>query len=97
LGHRENAVVIPEEALIPQGEKYFVYVAKGGKAHFTPVEVGQRRPGQVEIITGIKPNDRVIVGGIQKVQDGAAIKELSNTSVPGKGAGKQKAKKNVAF
>ncbi len=76
LGTSENAMVIPEESVIPQGERYFVYVAEGDKAFYKPVEIGQRLSGWVEIIKGITPKSRVVTGGIQKLRDGSDIKEI---------------------
>lgn len=89
FGTKENALVVPEESIVPQGERYFVYLAKQGKAVFKQVELGTRIPGWVEVRSGIQPKDRVIVGGIQKVQDGMTIQEAS-AQTPGKIKSKSK-------
>lgn len=77
LGQKENALLAPEESLIPQGEHYYVYAVEQGKAAFRRVRVGLRLPGQAEILSGIKPGTQVIVGGIQKVQDGMPVTPVS--------------------
>jgi multidrug efflux pump subunit AcrA (membrane-fusion protein) len=77
LGEKPNAILVPEESLIPQGERYYVYIVENGKAAFKQVQVGQRIPGKAEILSGIRLKDHVIIGGIQKVQDGAAVKETA--------------------
>lgn len=81
-----SGLVIPEQALIPQGEKYFVYVAKkDGTADFREVRVGVREPGQIQITGGLKAGEKVVVNGIQKLFDGAILKEIAKEK-PGKSA-----------
>lgn len=75
LENKTNALTVPEEAVVPQGEKTFVYVARGGKAFLQEIRTGQREPGFVEVLSGLKPTDRVVVGGIQKLTDGKEIME----------------------
>lgn len=92
LAEKPDALMVPEESLIPQGESYFVYVAEGGKAYFRPVKVGERIPGRVEILSGLTPSDRVVVGGIQKIQDKMPIKELSGSAATSDKTGGKKDK-----
>jgi membrane fusion protein (multidrug efflux system) len=44
-----------------------------GKAKLVPVTIGMRRPGLVEVTSGVKDGDEVIVSGIQKIGDGAPV------------------------
>ena len=65
---REGAVVVPEEALVPQGGKQFIFKvteAEGGKKVSQRIEakVGLRLPGKVEILDGLKPGDQVVTAG----------------------------------
>lgn len=78
LGRKENALMVPEQSIIPQGERYFLYTVDKGKAHLRFITVGARIPGWVEVVAGVKPGERVIVAGIQKVQDGEPVEELSS-------------------
>jgi len=39
------------------------------------VTTGRRRPGEVEIVAGISPGDRVVVEGTQKIREGAPVTE----------------------
>ncbi len=81
-----DGLVIPEQALIPQGEKYFVYVAKkDGTADFREVRIGVRETGRVQITAGLKRGEKVVVSGVQKLFDGAVLKETSPEK-PGKTA-----------
>lgn len=75
LGTLSGAVVIPEEAIVPQGEKTFVYVVEENKAHLREVKIGHRNAGRVQIERGLSAGDRVIVSGLQKVNDGAEIQD----------------------
>jgi membrane fusion protein (multidrug efflux system) len=73
LDNRPNAVIIPEEAIWPQGKSSFVYRVIDGKAMLTKVEIGNRSPGSVEILKGLAANDMVITDGQMKLKDGAPV------------------------
>ena len=73
LENRPNAVVVPEEAIWPQGKDNFVFKVVDGKAALTKVDVGNRQPGKVEIIKGLAANDVVVTEGQIKLRDGAAV------------------------
>jgi membrane fusion protein (multidrug efflux system) len=73
LDSRPNAVIIPEEAIWPQGKSSFVYRVVDGKAALTKVEIGNRSPGSVEILKGLAANDVIITDGQIKLKDGAAV------------------------
>jgi membrane fusion protein (multidrug efflux system) len=73
LGSRPNAVVVPEQAILPKGDKAFIYKVVEGKAMLTPVELGRRTPGQVEILSGIRAGDTVVVDGLLKLRPGAPV------------------------
>jgi membrane fusion protein, multidrug efflux system len=76
VDEREQAIVVPETALVPVGQNQFVYRVVDGKAVLTKVRIGQRRQGQVEIVEGL-PHDAVIVTeGAVKLRDGAAVRTV---------------------
>jgi hypothetical protein len=58
-----DSLVVPEQALVPQGEDQFVYKVVDGRAQRTKVEIGQRREGKVEILRGLTSADRRGDGG----------------------------------
>jgi len=73
---RENAIVIPETALvrIMQDDRATVYsVTESNTVAIRPVKVGMRLPGQVEIVQGLKAGERVIAEGVQKVGPGSRV------------------------
>lgn len=68
-----DALMIPEQALIPEGERKFVFAVRDGKAVRSEVRTGRRRPGEVEITAGLAEGDVVVIEGTQKVRDGTAV------------------------
>lgn len=70
------ALMLPEEALIPEGARKFVFVVRDGKAVRTDVEIGRRRPGEVEIVSGLNEGDVVVTEGTQKIRDGVPVRPI---------------------
>ena len=73
LDSNTSALMVPEQAIVPMGEQKNVYTVVQGKAKLVPVTIGMRRPGLVEVTSGVKDGDEVIVSGIQKIGDGAPV------------------------
>jgi membrane fusion protein, multidrug efflux system len=73
IERRENAILVPEQALVAFGDDQFVYRVVDGKAKMTAVKIGERRSGDVEITDGLAKDDVVISEGQMKVQDGAPV------------------------
>lgn len=73
---RPNALLVPEQAIVPMQDKSFVFRVVDGKAALTPVNLGQRRPGQVEITAGLNPQDIVVTDGQTKIFDGSPVAVL---------------------
>jgi membrane fusion protein (multidrug efflux system) len=69
----QDAMVLPEQALVPQGDQQFVYRVIDGKAVRTKVEVGQRRDSKVEILNGVAKDDVIVTAGQLKLRDGAPV------------------------
>jgi membrane fusion protein (multidrug efflux system) len=70
---RPTAVVIAEDGVLPiQGTNY-VWVAVDGKATRRQVELGVRTPGFVEARSGVEAGDQVVVGGQERLAEGAPV------------------------
>ena len=70
---RPNAVVIAEDAVLPiQGTNY-VWVVSDGKATRRQVDLGVRTPGFVEARTGVEAGEQVVVGGQERLAEGAPV------------------------
>jgi membrane fusion protein (multidrug efflux system) len=65
---REDAVIVPEDALVAEGVRQFVYVVADGRAQRREVRLGVRMQGQVEVSEGIAATDTIIVRGLQRVR-----------------------------
>jgi multidrug efflux pump subunit AcrA (membrane-fusion protein) len=80
---RENpaALVIPEEALIPQGADVFVYRVDAGKAQRIAVKPGLRTDGKVEILSGLSEGDQVVTAGQLRLQRDGQEVALNGSSV----------------
>lgn len=76
LNERDDAIQIPEQALMPQGQDQFVFRVVDGKAALTKVTAGIRRDGMVEITEGLAPDDEVVTAGQLKIRDGAPVQPL---------------------
>jgi len=71
---RENAIVVPEDAILPMQGTTLVYVIADGKAVRRPVELGVRMPGFVEIASGLEAGEQVVVGGLERLTDGVPVR-----------------------
>lgn len=65
---------LPESGIIPFEDRHFVFVVEDNIAKRKYVEVGRRKPGVVEIISGLRSGEEVVVEGALKLRDGASVK-----------------------
>ncbi len=70
---RADAVVIPEDAILPLQGATFVWVVSEGKATRRQVELGVRMPGHVEIKSGVAAGEQVVVGGLERLSEGVPV------------------------
>ncbi len=87
LSTKQNAILVPETAIWPQGQDSFVYRVVDGKALLTKVALGQRRPGEVEVTQGLSLGDVVVTEGQMKIRDGAPVMVMGEAPAPGAAAG----------
>lgn len=72
-----SAVVVPTDALVPDGEEYKVFVVdESGVAHERPVKVGGKTSAGVEITEGLKVGERIVTYGAYGVSDSAKVVPL---------------------
>jgi membrane fusion protein (multidrug efflux system) len=73
-----DALLVPEEALMQDGDTRFVYIVVDGKAKKTEIKTGARVPGLVQVLQGLKAGDVVITAGQGKpmMHEGAAVMPL---------------------
>jgi membrane fusion protein (multidrug efflux system) len=77
----QDTLVVPEQAIVPQGDEWYVYRVVDSKAQRTKVEIGQRRDGKTEIVGGLQDGDVVVTAGQLKLRDGVTV-QIAGTSAP---------------
>jgi RND family efflux transporter MFP subunit len=74
LGARPDSILVPQRSVSELQGKNFVWViGADNKAKQRAVQVGQTIDGNVLILDGIKPGERFVVEGLQKVREGASV------------------------
>lgn len=73
---------IPERALVPVGTRAYVFTLEGEKARRVEVNTGRRKPGFVEIESGLAEGQQIVADGIVGLQDGATVKVSGQFKAP---------------
>lgn len=82
-GRETQTLLVPEEAIVPEQGKTYVYVARGERAERREVRTGGRQPGVVAVLSGLTAEERIVVDGTLRLRDGASIQEAPPaTTVP---------------
>lgn len=72
---RDSAIVIPEPAVLSDGNRFSVFVvATNLTAEIRPINVGLRLAGRAEILSGLRAGELVVVEGNQKLRPGALVR-----------------------
>jgi membrane fusion protein (multidrug efflux system) len=72
-----TALLVPEAAIVPEQGRMFAFVVADGVALKREITIGRRRPGEVEVSTGLSEGERVIVEGALKVRHEARVREAA--------------------
>src|SRR5467141_1845066 len=70
---RSQAIVVPEDAVVPAAGASFVWVVADGKVDRRKVTLGVRTPGFVEVMEGVKAGEQVVTGGLELLAPGAPV------------------------
>ncbi|WP_300930018.1 efflux RND transporter periplasmic adaptor subunit [Rheinheimera sp. 1928-s] len=72
-----QALQISEKAIVPLQNKHYVFVVnKDNSVTQTEVQLGQRMPGLVEIVSGLSSGDEVVIEGTTKIRSGSLITKV---------------------
>ena len=83
-----DVLVVPEQSIVPEGTRQFVFVVNDGIAKKRPVSLGRRIPGFVVIEEGVAAGEHVVTEGTGKVRDGSEVQTLDEpTSLVRSGSG----------
>ena len=71
---RPDAIIVPEDAILSlQGATFVWAITEEGTATRRQVELGIRVPGYVELKSGVAAGEQVVVGGLERLSEGAAV------------------------
>lgn len=89
---REQALVVPEEALVPQGGKQYIIKlvdagdGRGPLSQRVEAQLGMRVPGKVELLGGVKAGDVVVTAGQARLMRGepqpVRVVDLDKPAIP---------------
>jgi len=74
VANAADALIVPNEAVLSEGaHKNYVYVEENGVAKRVDVQLGLKKPHQVQIAGGLSAGARVVISGQQRLSDGAKV------------------------
>jgi membrane fusion protein (multidrug efflux system) len=73
VARRDNAILIPEEAVVGEGPQQLAFVVVDGRVERRSLTIGQRQDGKVEVKEGLKAGETLVVRGVQRVRPGAPV------------------------
>lgn len=77
-----EALVVPEQAIVPEQSRQFVFVVGAGeRIEKREVRTGRRRPALVEVTSGLAPGERVVAEGTQRVGPDTAVEIVGELRV----------------
>ncbi len=80
LGGKTHAILLPEQVIVPKSDGSYVFLAVDGKAELRKVVLGKREPGRVEIVSGVKVGDTVVLDGQIKLRPGIPVVTLDQAA-----------------
>lgn len=70
---KNDAVLVPEEAIVSEGLRHVIYPVKDNKVERRVIVIGQRQGGKVEVVNGLNAGETIVVLGVQRVRPGADV------------------------
>ena len=84
---RKGALVVPEGAVQASERGFVTYAVEGGKARLRPIQIGLRTgTGVVEIVSGLKAGETVVVEGSDRLADGVPVQAAGEGAPPAPGS-----------
>jgi membrane fusion protein (multidrug efflux system) len=72
-----TTLVLPEASLVPVEDRHFVFVIENGTVIKKQVKIGLRKPGIVQIVSGLEKGELVVIEGTLKLRNGSKVKILN--------------------
>ncbi|MGH9551732.1 MAG: efflux RND transporter periplasmic adaptor subunit, partial [Terriglobales bacterium] len=77
IWEKKPGLTVPTEAVVHQAGEDFIFLAQNAKTGLTakqvPVHLGDIEGSSYQVVSGVKPGDKVIVYGVQNLSDNAPI------------------------
>lgn len=87
LGSRTNSILVPQRAITElQGKSFVWVVGPDNKSAQRGIQVAGQIGEDVLIPEGLKPGERIVVEGLQKVRDGALVKPMTAEEIAAQSA-----------
>ena len=75
---RQNAVLIPKRAILEEDGENYIFTAEGEIAHRRKVDLGYENASEVEVRSGVRPGEAVIVAGQGNLKEGSKIRAVES-------------------
>lgn len=83
VSNLKEALSVPEKSLIPVGGSQFVFVVgEDNKVERIEIEVGRRYGNRVEVLSGLKAGDLIVISGLLRLGPGMAVRVLGEEAAP---------------
>jgi membrane fusion protein (multidrug efflux system) len=79
---RPDAPIIPEVALVTEGEQNFVYVIRDANAEKREVTLGERLDNRLEVTAGLEGGEVIVTEGHRELSDGAPVRFAERPAAP---------------
>ncbi|MBM3500613.1 MAG: efflux RND transporter periplasmic adaptor subunit, partial [Armatimonadetes bacterium] len=76
VGEASSAVLAPRDAIVEDRDKRLVYAVEGGVVKVREVELGAEERGRVEIVSGVRAGDTLVVTGQSDLADGEKVQPV---------------------
>jgi membrane fusion protein (multidrug efflux system) len=77
--NERNTLSVPDTSIVTEGSRSYVFIVdENNKAINTEVKTGKRYLGNLEILSGLSLNDKIVAEGLKKVRPNSKIKPIIN-------------------
>ena len=77
--NERNTLSVPDTSIVTEGSKSYVFIVdENNKAIKTEVKTGKRYLGNLEILSGLSLDDKIVAEGLKKVRPNSKIKPIVN-------------------
>lgn len=87
LGARDGVTLVPASAIVSGTGGQAVFTIDNGQAMRTSVQTGLTAEGRVEVVSGVKAGDVIVVAGANSLRDGAAVRVVGGPTGSSSGGG----------